>query len=262
MLEHRSDRTRRRSERPPFARILCAVDHSDISQAAIDQAIAIADGDAGIVFAATFTGPDGDDIAERAATRAREAGVEATARYFPTPQLADALVSAAAAHDLVVVGAPSHSRATGIVLSETATVLLHRSPLPVLVAREGALDRGVVVATRALPADRPAMMTATHVAARLGAELTVVHVPERGDDRRRKELDAELANARSLLGRSLDYVEFDGPAARSIVDVADGDGAGLVVLGSESKQGLPALRSVSERVAHLAPCSVLVMRKR
>jgi nucleotide-binding universal stress UspA family protein len=41
---------------------------------------------------------------------------------------------------------------------------------------------------------------------------------------------------------------------------AEGDGAGLVVVGSGGKRGLPALGSVSERVAHLAPCSVLVIR--
>ena len=63
-----------------------------------------------------------------------------------------------------------------------------------------------------------------------------------------------------MLDRHVEYVSVDGPPARTLVDVAEGDGAGLVVVGSEGKQGLPALRSVSERVAHLAPCSVLVMR--
>ncbi|HEY6890487.1 MAG TPA: universal stress protein, partial [Solirubrobacter sp.] len=170
------------------------------------------------------------------------------------------LLAAAVTFDLVVIGAHQHARVTGIVLGEIATLLLHRSRVPVLVARDRPLDAGIVAATRGLPADRAALTAAAHVAARLAAELTVVHVPERGDERRRDELAAELANARALLGRTLDFVEFDGPAARAIVDVAEGDGAGLAVVGSEGKQGLPALRSVSERVAHLAPCSVLVLR--
>jgi nucleotide-binding universal stress UspA family protein len=268
MLDHRPQHSRRRSERPPFARILCAVDGGEASDAAVRQAIAIADGDASIVFASAWGGKDAlargqhPDAAETAVEQARAAGAEAKAAYFRTERLADALLAATATCDVVVIGAHPHSRVTGIVLGETATLLLHRCAVPVLAAREQPLDAGVVAATRGLPADRAALTAAAHVAARLAAELTVVHVPERDDDRRRPELAAELANARALLGRALDYVEFDGPAARAIVDVAEGDGAGLVVVGSEGKHGLPALRSVSERVAHLAPCSVLVLRKR
>ena len=199
-------------------------------------------------------------MVEHAVVRAHEAGAEACARYFRTARLAEALLGSIAQFDLVVVGAHRHSRAAGIVLSEIATQLVHRCALPVLVARDRPLSAGVVAATRALPADRAAVTAGTHIAARLGAELTIVHVPEHGGEQRRVELKSELANARALLGRSLDYAEFEGPPARSIVDVTEGDGAGLVVVGSEGKQGLPALRSVSERVAHLAPCSVLVIR--
>ena len=274
MLDQRSQPTRpRRSERPPFPRILCAVDGAETSKAAIEQAIAIAGRDARVIFAASWYGKgsleraaasdeQARDAAEQAVERARAAHLHATAQYFHSPRLSDALLSATALNDLVVVAAHGHARAKGIVLGETATVLAHRCAVPVLIARERPLKEGIVAATRALPADRAALTTAAHLAARLDAELTVLHVPERGDEKRRAELDAELANARALLGRPLDYLEYDGPAARAIVDVAEGDGAGLVVVGSERKQGLPALRSVSERVAHLAPCSVLIMRGR
>ena len=261
------------STHPPFPRILCAVDGSETSSAAIDQAIAIADGDSRIEFAASWYGKGSAeqaaasdqaarDAAEQAVGRARAVGVQASARYFHVPKLIDGILSATAAHDLVVVAAGPHTRVTGIVLGELATHLVHRCALPVLVARERPLRRGVVAATRALPADRSALTTAAHVAARIGAELTVVHVPERHDETRRHELQAELADARALLGRQLDYLEDAGPAPTAIVAAATGDGAGLVVVGSEGKLGLPALRSVSERVAHLAPCSVLVMRCR
>jgi nucleotide-binding universal stress UspA family protein len=271
MLEQRPHSRRRHSARPPFPRILCAIDGGDGSDAAIEQAIAIAGDDATIVFAASWYGkgtieggPEFDTtwrhVVEQAVTRAEAGGAEAQARFFPTSHLNEAVLASAATYDLVVVGAHPHSRVAGIVLSEIATELVHRCPLPVLVARARPLAAGVVAATRALPADRAAVTAGTHLAARLGAELTIVHVPEHGDEDRRAELKAELANAKALLGRPLDYVEFDGPPARSIVDVAEGDGCGLVVVGSEGKQGLPALRSVSERVAHQAPCSVLVVR--
>ena len=91
---------------------------------------------------------------------------------------------------------------------------------------------------------------------------TVVHVKERDDQTREPELQAELANTRALLGRPFDSLRVHGPTARTIVDIADGDGAGLIVVGSRLRLGLPALTSVSERVAHDAPCSVLIMRGR
>ena len=160
----------------------------------------------------------------------------------------------------MVVGAHPRSRTTGIILGETASLLVRGSPLPVLVARDLPLESGIDVATRGVPADRPAVTAAAWLAAQLRAELTLVHVPGRDEARRQGELKAQRASVRKMLDRHVEYVSVDGPPARTLVDVAEGDGAGLVVVGSEGKQGLPALRSVSERVAHLAPCSVLVMR--
>jgi nucleotide-binding universal stress UspA family protein len=46
------------------------------------------------------------------------------------------------------------------------------------------------------------------------------------------------------------------------VAAAEQESPGLIVMGSDSKQGLAALGGSSERVAHAAPCSVLVMRER
>jgi nucleotide-binding universal stress UspA family protein len=193
--------------------------------------------------------------------RAREAGVDAREEWIHAPTLGEALLRAAASHDLVVIGASSHARPAGIVLGEPATLLVHRCPVPVLIARDAPLRSGIVAATRALPSDRPALTAAAHLAARLGAELTVVHVTERHDERRANELSAELANARALLGRGIDYYREYGAAARAILETTRGDGAGLVVVGSTGRAGLSAVVSVSERVAHLAPCSVLVMRE-
>jgi nucleotide-binding universal stress UspA family protein len=265
MLDHASHPVRRRrSAKPPFPRILCAVDGNE---AAVEQAIAVANGDARIVFAGSWygTGTTQDAAYETlsaALSRAREAGVEAKRQLFHVPRLSDALLKAHALHDLIVIGAPPHARTTGIVLGQTATRLLHRSRVPLLVARAPALEAGVVVGTRAHPDDRRAMTAAAHLAARFEAELTVVHVPGSADERREPELRAELANARALLGRNLDYVRENGSSARALVGVAEGDGAGLIVVGSRNRRGFPALTSVSERVAHLAPCSVLVMRGR
>jgi nucleotide-binding universal stress UspA family protein len=53
-----------------------------------------------------------------------------------------------------------------------------------------------------------------------------------------------------------------GRAHERIVEVAEREHASLVVLGSRGLTGVRALASVSERVAHHAPCSVLVVRPR
>ena len=239
----------------PFPRVLCAVDDRAATQAAIEQAIALTGPDARLAFAGRRP-----EAVEGAVARAREAGVDARTQPLSAARVGQALLEATAAHDLVVVGAHSHSRLTGILLGEIATLLVHRSAIPVLIARERSPASGVVAATRAWPRDRIALTAGARLAARLGAALTVVHVRERDDDRRVPELKAELANVRAMVGREIDYYEPSGPAARVIVDAAQGDGAGLVVVGSDQRRGLSALASVSERVAHLAPCSVLVMR--
>jgi len=83
------------------------------------------------------------------------------------------------------------------------------------------------------------------------------------DDRvRSRELAAELTNARALLGRDLHYVTDDGGTAARIVAAARDASVGLVVTGSTGKRGVAALGSTSERVAHEAPCSVLIVRGR
>ena len=52
------------------------------------------------------------------------------------------------------------------------------------------------------------------------------------------------------------------PAHKAIVAAAATIDATLVVIGSRGLAGVHALGSVSERVAHEAPCSVLVLRPR
>jgi nucleotide-binding universal stress UspA family protein len=51
-----------------------------------------------------------------------------------------------------------------------------------------------------------------------------------------------------------------GPPHRGVTSAAHELGAALIVTGSRGLTGFPALRSVSERIAHAADCSVLVVR--
>src|SRR4051794_28117080 len=107
MLEHRPAPAHRRSARPPFPHILCAVDGAP--DAAIEQAIAVADGDARIVFAGTWYG--GGSLERAAASekrvreavtaavwRGREAGVRCEFQLFHAPRPSDALLRLSALH--------------------------------------------------------------------------------------------------------------------------------------------------------------------
>jgi len=251
---------------PPFPRILCAVDGTDESGVALEHAIALADGDAQLTLASVWTDPERRrrawGVLELAAARAREAGVKATRRPIHAERVPEALAAAAARFDLLVVGTQPHSRASGILHHEVMTALVHRCPVPLLVAREPPLGAGVLAATDGRPRSRSALTAAGRVARRLGTELTVVHVAGPDDRDRCTELTAEMANTRALIGHDVRYVTGFGAAAPRILATAHDVRAGLVVVGSRGRQGVAALASTSERVAHGAACSVLVERGR
>jgi nucleotide-binding universal stress UspA family protein len=249
---------------PPFPRILCAVDGSEGANVALEQALTLAGSDARVTMISVWADPAGEPRAsgalELAAAQAREAGVRAARRLVHGGSVAETLAAAASRFDLLVVGTHPHSRASGILAREPATLLAHRSPVPLLIARERPLAAGVLAATDGHPATRPALTAAARAAARLGAGLTVLHVRAADEGALRNELHAELLNLRALLGRDVRYITDFGRAAARIVAAAEADGTGLVVVGSGGKSGAAALASTSERVAHRAPCSVLIHR--
>jgi nucleotide-binding universal stress UspA family protein len=149
-----------------------------------------------------------------------------------------------------------------VLSADVSTAIVHRASCSVLLARPKPLTAGVLAATDGLARSRSAVTAATLVANRLGAPLTVLHVRELDDHERRRELAAELTNTRALLGHDLRYVTEEGGAVSRIVAAARDASMGLVVSGSAGKRGVAALGSTSERVAHQAPCSVLIVRGR
>jgi len=152
---------------------------------------------------------------------------------------------------LVCVGTHGLRRAEAILLGGVATSLLHEAPCPVLVARSASdadrWPRSIAVGVDgSAPAERAAAV-ALHLAERFGAELRPV-VATHG-----KETAAEA------LQEQLPRLEVDprGPVD-ALVDVSRQ--VDLLVVGSRGLHGVRALGSVSERIAHQAQCSVLVVR--
>ena len=163
------------------------------------------------------------------------------------------MACSARAHDtLVAVGSHGQNRAAGILAGSTTTELVHRAPCSVLVARAGAepwFPRRIVVGVDGSPNSALAYAAARHLCARVDGDLSVVVAED--DDR----IDL---GAVSLIAGDGFHVIDDDPVT---VLTAAGADADLLVLGSRGLHGLKALGSVSERVAHRAACSTLIVRE-
>jgi nucleotide-binding universal stress UspA family protein len=131
---------------------------------------------------------------------------------------------------LAVVGTHGRGRIAGIALGSVATRMLHRAPCSVLVARQGVGDWApgtIVVGVDASPEADAALEAAEALRVRFGSTLTSLEIEGRRP-------------------------------AHGLIEAARG--ADLLVVGSRGTHGARSLGSVSERVAHEAPCSVLVVR--
>jgi nucleotide-binding universal stress UspA family protein len=127
---------------------------------------------------------------------------------------------------------------------------VHEAPCPVLVARPGvepgAWPRTIAVGVDGSPQAGAALAVAVELATRVGSPLIAV-AAEGG-----KPLDVDGM-------RYVDTLRHDQrPPVEALVAVSHE--ADLLVIGSRGLHGLRAMGSVSERVAHRAACSVLVVR--
>jgi nucleotide-binding universal stress UspA family protein len=152
---------------------------------------------------------------------------------------------------LVAVGSHGQGRAYGIASGSTTTELVHKAPCSVLVARKAGDDfpKSIVVGIDGSRESAAAYAAARRLARRVGARLWPV-VAHGGDP-----VDKQLV---SLI---VDHHREDSPDDPVHALVAAAGDADLVVVGSRGLHGLKSLGSVSERVAHRAKCSVLIVRE-
>jgi nucleotide-binding universal stress UspA family protein len=153
---------------------------------------------------------------------------------------------------LAVAGIHEHSRAVGIALGAVSTFLLHEAPCSVLVARQPrdltGWPRTIVVGLDGSPESGAALTAARRLAVRFGS--TVRAVVATGED-------ADILAARRA---AAGVEEHEGRAVDVLAVLSER--VDLVVVGSRGLKGVRALGSVSERVAHEARSSVLVVRGR
>jgi len=154
---------------------------------------------------------------------------------------------------MVAVGSHGHRRATEILIGGVAGELLHIAPCSVLVARPAGDPEGfprsiVVGIDGSAPADA-ALAAAQQLARRFERPLRVVTALQG------KNVDLAHVHLRTPFAEAIDAHPVEALVTASLT-------TDLIVVGSRGLHGLAALGSVSERVAHQAKCSVLVVRSR
>lgn len=237
--------------RSVFSRVLVGVDGSTEALEAVRQAARLRSTETGLALLAAWENPPpriagfGTPVYSRGdeSRLGAEQAVTACLETLDLDELPASVVRASASkaliseverrhHTLVAVGAYAHGRVAGIAAGSTATELLHNSPCSVLVARSAGplFPSRICLGDDGSPEAALARAAAEYLAHRFGTDL------------------------RSISARS-----GTSPVGALVRAGADAD---LLVVGSRGLHGLRALGSVSERVAHEASCSVLVVRYR
>jgi nucleotide-binding universal stress UspA family protein len=151
---------------------------------------------------------------------------------------------------LVAVGSSRVGRLLGIVEGSITSQMVHRAPCSVLVARpaRNAFPRRISVGVDGSVESAAAYAAARYLAERFDAALRTI-VAEGG-----KGVDPRLVDA-------ITDGEHEASELRPVEALTTGtQDADLVVVGSRGLHGGRSLGSVSERVAHGASCSTLVVR--
>lgn len=250
-----------------FSRIVCGVDGSEAGRAAVAQARRLATDESqlvlvsvGEVHLAVHAGALAPKVRAEIESDAK-AALEESAESGDESRLvrghaADTVVRIASEEHatLVAVGSHEKPRGRGIMLGSVATRVVHDAPCSVLIARAAPepesdrFPRRIVVGIDGSAASFGAAAVAEQLGARVGADVTILAAAGSASD-----LDeAELTRSGLTFGRR------DADAVPALVEASQS--ADLLVVASRGLRGVRALGSVSERVAHQAQCSVLVVR--
>jgi nucleotide-binding universal stress UspA family protein len=251
-----------------FERIVCGVDDTPESLEAVRQAARLRRTPGRLhLFAAVYIAGavaaawSEEQIAaelerERGATLRNAialAGDDVSSRLVNGPAAVSLLAELEREHaTLLCVGSHSQHRLAGFLLGYVATTMLHEAPCSVLVARAPsdprAFPHAIVVGVDGSPQAAKAYAVAAELAARFDATLRPLA------DYGGKYVDVDR------LSREIPDLTLERKhPVEALTEAAQA--SDLLVVGSRGLQGVRALGSVSERVAHRARCSVLVVRE-
>jgi universal stress protein A len=252
-------------EPPVFKRILCGVDGTPASLDAVRQALRLQYEDGSLLLFAVanlaqaahagMAAPHAAELlqheAEAALAEAHSIAPSANSKLVNGDPVTVLLKQAEAEREtLIAVGSHGRRRAAGLLLGTVAARMLRDATCSVLVARAArnaeAWPQTVVVGVDGSVESTAVFDVARSVAERFGGNVRAIASTK-------DQLDLEAARVIAV-----ELEEVDEPAVNVLV--AASESADLVVVGSRGLHGLKALGSVSERVAHQARSSVLVVR--
>lgn len=252
-----------------YAKLLARLFHSEIT----------------LVHAITSAGTDGaDDKDERAEWNAASEQLNAErfkveARGIRCSSVcrvgdpSDILVQTAAEKDsdLLILGSIGHHSLAPSQLGSTAAFIMRAAPCPTLMIGVEATRKNVhlssfrrlIFASSLRDHMGQALSFAETVARVCNASVDVVHIRQKSDqilpsevlEHRQKAIVAHLNRA----GIPASSYLLDPPAGKSIAEIAEQRGAGLIIFGVEHKALDPSARSTISEVIQLSPCPVLTV---
>lgn len=251
----------RTTDHDVFSRVLCGVDGSPAGEEAVRQGARLRSPHGRLLLVSVATPaaaahPEAAVALElHAAGALRDAERHAGADSEPHLLVGDpAACLLAAARDqratLMAVGSHGSGRLGGMLAGSVATAMLHRASCSVLIARSPRHPDGfparVTVGVDGSDVSGAALELARELGTRLNAAVTAVIARGATTD---SQVSADTVEAV--------HIDERGPVDALLDAAGTSD---LLVLGARGLHGLRALGSVSERVAHRASTSVLVVR--
>jgi nucleotide-binding universal stress UspA family protein len=280
----------------PIRRILCPVDFSDFSRAAVDRAVALArpfKAEITALFVLPYLFPTEEETSACAAPIAPDPGIQSAvaedleeflhpAREAGLPirlcvrsgECVGHILATAAEResDIIVMGTHGRSGFERWVLGSVTDSVLRKAPCPVLavpgpVVRSMPPGPGSGRILCAVELSSPSARTLAYALAlgrSTGSSVTVLHVCEgAGGPRIRAAGEADVrqrlhaaALADGPPGCPVEEVVLSGKAHREILRLAEAQQTGVIVLGSDDQ----TLGSTAGRVVRDAPAPVLIVR--
>jgi nucleotide-binding universal stress UspA family protein len=259
-----------------FADVLCAIDETQESLAAVQQAagLAGASGHLTLLAVTSFSssagsrGPAIDPMRakrmlDRAVGIAEGAGVPSTVEVDPASPPSQVILDWAAGRDLLAMGAPATSWFGGMFTEGVAVTAEGSFTTPLLLARSIPSERKsggcVVVASDGLDGSDQLVELAGRLARAQAHKLILLHATGHESGAQRERVQEQASRLQLGVDGESEVRLESGNARTVIVETANAVGASLVVMSSRRLKGLRAIGSVSRRVVHQGHCSVLLV---
>lgn len=259
----------------PFHDVLCAIDGTKPSYAAVEQAAQLVGGQGRLTLLAV-TAPRGGGrfhsaalgslragrVIERACRIAEQSEVPFTPVIDPGGPHAQVIAERSGEHDLLALGAPSHS-SFGTFGGSVAVETLRTFTTPLLLARPCAgspVAETIVVASDGSEGSDELVALAARLADESCTRIVLVHAQGAESNAHPHRILAQKALLERVCGDRARTTIEPSDACELIEQVVDAQNATLAVLGSRRASRLEAmLGSVSRRAVRTLGCSVLVI---